>query len=483
MSTRSGACVWWSNARDRADREGLPRRGVTSRNYTGSLLLPSGGREVGRAPLDDAAAVAASTSGISCGPFPGGSGRGNRGSWGFSLESFAGASPPPPRKWQKPWEFPGLLPCSEIRGPWIWGPAATLAPFTASILCTLADAGATWASSALLQHIFTIFGGDEYMFGKKVFAAMLATVLGASLFGANAAKAVINLDSEDKSAAVAIYAAETITEAVPDSDGYYKVDGSDDDADNLNVTGMVGLGGSENSVVTIRFEFDGLVFSTAMMEGDLIVAGHTDINIRTGGGVGQNSVSFLATRGANASRTSLATLTILDIGVKPGVAGSVTMAVTDTLGPDKVTLNYNGAIRNTRALQEKAMPVDLGTTVEHRFTSFGGAAMGTLGSFIVGANTDLLAANDGAAVILGEDIIKDTVAMGSSVTISGDFSFATRAWLDTANTCTGDREPAEDGRRRGVRHDGADSSGSNYCSNGTVPLHCGVRGRGCSGDS
>ena len=31
MSTRSGACVWWSNARDRADRGGLPRRGVTYR--------------------------------------------------------------------------------------------------------------------------------------------------------------------------------------------------------------------------------------------------------------------------------------------------------------------------------------------------------------------------------------------------------------------------------------------------------------------
>ena len=92
MSTRSGACVWWSNARDRADRGGLPRRGVTSRNYTGSLLLPSDGREVGRAPLDDAAA---STSGISCGPFTGGSGRENRGSCGFSLESFARALPPP----------------------------------------------------------------------------------------------------------------------------------------------------------------------------------------------------------------------------------------------------------------------------------------------------------------------------------------------------------------------------------------------------
>ena len=86
MSTRSGACVWWSNARDRADREGLPRKGRNLSKLHWFLLLPSGGREVGRVPLDDAAAVAASTSGISCGPFAGGSGRGNRGSCGFSLE-------------------------------------------------------------------------------------------------------------------------------------------------------------------------------------------------------------------------------------------------------------------------------------------------------------------------------------------------------------------------------------------------------------
>ena len=85
------------------------------------------------------------------------------------------------------------------------------------------------------------------MFGKKVFAAMLATILGASLFGANAAKAVINLDAEtDKTAAVATYATETLTEAVPDSDGYYKVESSNVAGDSLNVTGMVGLGGPDS---------------------------------------------------------------------------------------------------------------------------------------------------------------------------------------------------------------------------------------------
>ena len=45
------------------------------------------------------------------------------------------------------------------------------------------------------------------MFGKKVFAAMLATILGASLFGANAAKAQLNLD--DDTGAIT-YATETL---------------------------------------------------------------------------------------------------------------------------------------------------------------------------------------------------------------------------------------------------------------------------------
>ena len=164
MSTRSGACVWWSNARDRADRGGLPRRGVTYRNYTGSLLLPSGGREVGRAPLDDAAAVAVSTSGISCGPFAGGSGRGNRGSSGFSLESFAGAlppppPPPPPQKWQKPWKFPGLLPCSEIRGLGSGGqPQPTGSPNGVNTLHASRCGGQLGVVSAAATHLHNLWG-------------------------------------------------------------------------------------------------------------------------------------------------------------------------------------------------------------------------------------------------------------------------------------------------------------------------------------
>ena len=53
------------------------------------------------------------------------------------------------------------------------------------------------------------------MLGKKVFAAMLATVLGASLFGANAAKAEIDLDADTDKSSVAIYATETLADGCP----------------------------------------------------------------------------------------------------------------------------------------------------------------------------------------------------------------------------------------------------------------------------
>ena len=157
MSTRSGACVWWSNARDRADRGGLPRRGVTSRNYTGSCCCH---RAVGKL-----AAFLSTTQPPWRPPRPESRvGRlreaqdGETGAAGASLWRASLGLPPPPRKWQKPWKLPGLLPCSEIRDLGSGGQPQPL-HLTASILCTLADAGANWASSALLQHIFTILWG------------------------------------------------------------------------------------------------------------------------------------------------------------------------------------------------------------------------------------------------------------------------------------------------------------------------------------
>ena len=275
------------------------------------------------------------------------------------------------------------------------------------------------------------------MFGKKVFAAMLATVLGASLFGANAAKAQLNLDTN---MGAATYATETLAASVTGFADYSVVMGGN--SNRLNVIAEIGLGGPASTFLTVRFTLGGMVFSETVTGGDLGISGGTygTPSLRSGGQVGDDNVSFIVTRSGSTSGTDVATLTIPQLGVKPGVAGSVTMRVTDSVGDDAENIEaYTNAVRTMRALQETPTPLNLVATVEERFKSFGPAPariMGTLGSFMVTANTDLLAATTGEPIVLETDII--TIA-DSSVTISGDFSFASMAWLQTAAVCaTGD---------------------------------------------
>ena len=269
------------------------------------------------------------------------------------------------------------------------------------------------------------------MLGKKVFAAMLATVLGASLFGANAAKAQLNLD--DDTGAV-IYATETLADTVMDNADYSVVIGQ---GGVLNVTAEIGLGGPTGTFVTVRFDLGGMVFSEEVTGGNLAIATGSyaePSSLRSGGKVGDDKVSFIVNRDGNtASGTDVATLTIGQLGVKPGVPGSVTMMVTDSVGDDEEhTASYSSAVRTMRALQETPMPMNLVATVEERFMSFGGMPMGTLGSFEVGMVTPALTHADGSPVELEEIIATDET---SSVTISGDFSFASMAWLQTAALC------------------------------------------------
>ena len=269
------------------------------------------------------------------------------------------------------------------------------------------------------------------MFGKKVFAAMLATVLGASLFGANAANAQINLDSDMGGVT---YATETLVAATAsDLTGYSLVTGG---ADTLDVTAEVGLAGPSGSFVTIRFDLSGMVFGntppTLGFDG-----GHGTASRRDGGDAGEAFVSFIAPRTDANAADDVATLNVTDFGVKPGVDGSVMMTVTDSLGDGaESTASYTNAVRTMRALQETPDPKNLLATVEERFMSFGPVSgtvgtIGTLGSFEVGTNETFLSAVDGGAVVDA-----DIYANGqSSVTISGDFSFASMAWLQAAAVC------------------------------------------------
>ena len=265
------------------------------------------------------------------------------------------------------------------------------------------------------------------MFGKKVFAAMLATVLGASLFGANAAKAEIDLDATDKSSAAATYATETLATAVEGHGDYYVVV---DNGSDLDVAAEVGLAGPIGSFVTVRFDLSGMVFNAPpTLSFD---SGHGDASRRTGGTAGEAFVSFIAPRTSGNMADNDLTLAVTSLGVKPGVNGSVMMTVTDSLGDNAMhTEKYDGAVRTTRALEEDPMPMDLQATVEQRFMSFGDATMGPLGSFMVDTNDELLNAVDGTDVEQTDIYDNDM----SSVTISGDFSFALAAWLDEEAAC------------------------------------------------
>ena len=129
------------------------------------------------------------------------------------------------------------------------------------------------------------------MFGKKVFAAMLATVLGASLFGANAAKAEINLDTDEGGL---VFAKETLLTAstIPgtgDNKGktYFQVNG---DTDALTVTTASKIGWTQNSSVRVKYELTGMVFSSQISAEDLGGAGTAT---KLGGGdPGGSTVTF-----------------------------------------------------------------------------------------------------------------------------------------------------------------------------------------------
>ena len=69
--------------------------------------------------------------------------------------------------------------------------------------------------------------------------------------------------------------------------------------------------------------------------------------------MGDAHVSFIVTRMTNTANTTMMTLQIAQLGVKPGVPGSVTMMVTDSVGDGaEHSASYTNAVRTKRALVE-----------------------------------------------------------------------------------------------------------------------------------
>ena len=100
---------------------------------------------------------------------------------------------------------------------------------------------------------------------------------------------------------------------------------------------------------------------------------------------------------------------------------------------------------------ETPMPLNLEATVEHRFHELQRCGHGDARQLHGGSlEPGLLTAAEGTVVTDLTNIIATDDA--SSVTISGDFSFAEMAWLDTAATCNVVASPGDllqMGRRNG----------------------------------
>ena len=295
------------------------------------------------------------------------------------------------------------------------------------------------------------------MLSRKPLGVVGAVMLGiTALLGTNAANAAISLDGEDMGGVT--YAQETITQTLQGRDGvtHYVVDGGDSA---LDVNAALGFATAQGASLIVRYDFNGMIL-TETSTPELSVAGTAAI-LRQGGEAKDDYVVFLFTRVPTDGLTNAAVLvlTLEDVAISAG-GGSIAMHSTDTLSiPAENRASHSGAVRMASAPMPVKVPMDQTALVSEKFLSFAGAVgelpvqVVTLGSVMLNAVTPgLLNAQDGlASPAIGEllalgDAAVDMPGTESTATFTGDFSFVSRAWLDTAVECegTGDLRMDED---------------------------------------
>jgi hypothetical protein len=290
-------------------------------------------------------------------------------------------------------------------------------------------------------------------------AAMLGTV---ALLGTNAANAQIDFD--DRSTAVT-YAMETLTSTIDKEDNrsYYVVTAAGGgNADALNLTAEQGVGGKEDDKMVVTISLDGLRFAStsALMLDSASSAVNANQSAVSGGTTGTDVAVFTFDHDSQATTPeSMINVSLQAIGVDVNGTGSMTLTVRNktlaedlegipnTEGAATHTITLAGAVKVASALKENADPMSPTATVEHKFLSFDGNPLATLGSLMISANEMYLDAADSGTVTLA-DLIDDGAPTnndppdandpeedGSSVIFTGDFSFASMVTLDDDATC------------------------------------------------
>ena len=200
----------------------------------------------------------------------------------------------------------------------------------------------------------------------------------------------------------------------------------------------------------VSYTLDGMVFQTAVVNGDLTGAGGSGgFTIAAGGAAGDKSVVFrlasdatVATTTTNLALEALYAISAAGSGSVTRIVTNQSLAVLNIPGVSgTMTHTGSGVIKLGSGLKETAMAMDAEATVEHSFRSFNGAALATVGSLEVTYNADVRQSQDvdGTAVSNLNQIIDigDTNgAANSTVEIMGDFSFATMAFLHGDSDCS-----------------------------------------------
>lgn len=312
------------------------------------------------------------------------------------------------------------------------------------------------AASALIHTDIPLEREHWTMFRNKTSGIAAAATLGlAAMLGSTAAHAVVDLDATAAAKAnpAVTFARETLTTKVATDSMYYVVNGG---ADGLDVTVALGAagGGNDANNLSFTFELEGAVFSTPLTTDSLVATGLEDILMTSGGQRNDTMVVYTASRGTGATST-VATLNITDIGIMTNGSASVEVTIVNREQQDLLggtggtkTASYPGAVAIASGVKPDAMPNTLTTYVARSYRDFGMTAgtppaailSGTLGNFMVGLTAAAapfqLNASDGSTVedlsILVADTgtAANTVGSDSSVTIMGDFSFVSNAWLE-----------------------------------------------------
>jgi hypothetical protein len=271
------------------------------------------------------------------------------------------------------------------------------------------------------------------MLNKKILAAAIAASLSGSAF------AVVDLDAA--SPTIASYASETVAESTTTTDGAFEIAGT---GNVLDVDASVGFGFTANTSFYVRFDLTNAVFETAIVAGDLTLAGNAGevVTVAQGGAEDDSYVIFEYVDTAAVASSAVFTMTNDDLALTGTSNATIQMRVFAN-APDAV--NGTGAlvsksatlVKQTSAITTAFAPNSPVADVDDGFTDFvGDATEGSLGSVTLTLSTVALAADDGLAVARA-DVMTDAT---STFVVTGDFSTALpdgdgAVTVDTSSSC------------------------------------------------